>query len=72
MHHDIRSGLVCRGSYALGSACGKCERCATERVRLGITMMPAAVREKYLAERDKLQKQETNPTPTNKKENHHG
>lgn len=35
-------GLVCKGSYALGSACGNCERCAwehtnhPERVEMGI------------------------------------
>jgi hypothetical protein len=25
------SGLVCKGSYALGPACGNCERCVWER-----------------------------------------
>jgi hypothetical protein len=25
---------VCRGSYALGTACGRCERCEEERARL--------------------------------------
>ena len=26
-------GVVCRGSYALGTACGRCERCAWERAQ---------------------------------------
>lgn len=28
-------GLICRGSYALGSACGNCERCEWERKKAG-------------------------------------
>lgn len=29
---------VCRGSYALGTACGHCERCADERARVAMIM----------------------------------
>lgn len=31
---------VCRGSYALGTACGRCERCMEDRERL-LTMPPS-------------------------------
>lgn len=36
-------GITCRGSYALGSACGHCERCADEKER-----MNAPKRQSYL------------------------
>ena len=32
------AGITCRGSYALGTACGQCERCRDERIRLGIRL----------------------------------
>ena len=28
---------TCKGSYAFGSACGSCEKCAWERARMGLT-----------------------------------
>jgi len=27
-------GATCRGSYALGTACGNCERCDEERIKM--------------------------------------
>jgi hypothetical protein len=52
---------TCRGSYALGTACGHCERCADERARLDSIMpgsnvpqitaiMPSAVADQRRAE----------------------
>ena len=32
----IPTGFICKGSYAVGSACGLCARCTKERERLGI------------------------------------
>jgi hypothetical protein len=36
-------GVVCKGSYALGTACGRCERCEEERARLRGTGMAAGL-----------------------------
>lgn len=56
--HEVRlSGMVCKGSYTLGTACGKCERCKQERIRLGITMVPTAVRDRLAEKEDELQKE---------------
>lgn len=43
--YPVFSGLICKGSIALGSACGRCERCEYERangpIRPGATITPA-------------------------------
>ena len=36
------SGVTCRGCYALGTACGRCERCAQERLRMSLNDMRIA------------------------------
>ena len=42
---------TCRGCYALGTACGKCEKCEWERKQIGLAQNPDAVEALHCCDR---------------------